>query len=261
MAQELHFVADEIRRASERYFEQGDYYQAVSEALKAARDKMREVAGAEKATSIFGNDGQNQQYWPDLYGLGVPTALDKDHRRAVGYTHLAVQFFRNELAHQVAHTKYTKDEAISYIALANLAYINVDKATVDDLEKDLKAIQSSMPRWVFYPALETGSWMSELSFAPLSERDQKWLKPQIMEGLSLQKSFDTSNVEFMKLELVGSALELSDLEKVIDGAKNPITSVNQAIGIKEFLRYCSRTFPRLDTPELQDAIQHFENTL
>lgn len=261
MAPELHFVAEEIRRASERYFEQGDYYQAVSEALKVARNKLLKVTGNEKATLTFGTDGQNQKYWPDLYGLGAPSALDKDHRRAVGYTHLAVQFFRNELAHQLAHTEYTKSEAISYIGLANLAYINVDKSTVDDLEKELKAIRSSMPRWVFYPALETGSWMSQLSFAPLSEKDQIWLKPQIMESLSLQESFDTSNVEFMKLELVGSALELLDLEKIIEGAKNPVTSVNQAIGIKEFLRYCARTFPRLDTPEIQDAIQHFEKAL
>ena len=44
MAQELHFVADEIKRAAARYFEQGDYYQAVSEALKVARDKIRELS-------------------------------------------------------------------------------------------------------------------------------------------------------------------------------------------------------------------------
>lgn len=43
MTHDVHFVADEIQRAAEGYFNQGDYYQAVSEALKVARDKMRRV--------------------------------------------------------------------------------------------------------------------------------------------------------------------------------------------------------------------------
>lgn len=263
MSHELAFVEDEIREAVERYFDRRDYYQAISEALKVARDKIAKVAGDEKATTVFGTDGQNQKCWPDLYGLGVPNAQEKDHRRAVGYSHLAVQFFRNELAHQLAHEKYSKEEAISYIALANLAYINVGRAiprvTMEALEMQLTEIHSSLyKRKRVYTDLETGSWMSKVPLVPLSTQDRKWLKAQILSELSLQKSFDTSNIEFMKLELVGDELVMTDLETIINEADSPINSINQATGIVQFLRYCSNNFPTLNTAKTQEAIEHFE---
>ena len=261
MTQELYFVADEIRRAAEGYFDRGDYYQAVSEALKVARDRMREVTGNEAANKVFGENGLGKKYWPDLYGLGAPNPLDNNHRRAVGYTHLAVQFFRNELAHQVAHTKYTKEEAISYIAVANLAYLSIGEAasqpTIVQLEEKLKAIHSKLHRQ-FYPALETGAWMRKATFAPLSQEEQVWLKKQDMADLSLQKSFNTSNIEFMKLALVAGELDTDDLKVIINDADSPTSSMNQATGIVEFLRYCANSYPSLSTPEIWDAIQHFE---
>lgn len=94
----------------------GHYFNAVEEAYKAVRKKLKDVSGKEKATEAFCNAN-----YGNIFGHQPIDDIERDFFEGVKFLHMAIQFLRNEKAHTPAGD-LDKNLAIHYIALASLAY-------------------------------------------------------------------------------------------------------------------------------------------
>ena len=94
----------------------GHYFNAVEEAYKVVRKKLKDVSGKERATDAFGASN-----YENIFGHQPADDTEKDFFEGVKFLHMAIQFLRNEKAHTPAK-KLDKNLAIHYIALASLAY-------------------------------------------------------------------------------------------------------------------------------------------
>jgi len=94
----------------------GHYFNAVEEAYKIVRKKLRDVTGKERATDAFAAVNIEK-----IFGRQPLTDVERDFCEGVKFLHMAIQFLRNEKAHTPANT-LDKNLAIHYISLASLAY-------------------------------------------------------------------------------------------------------------------------------------------
>ena len=94
----------------------GHYFNAVEEAYKVVRKKLKDVSGKEKATDAFSATNYDK-----IFGHQPANDTERDFFEGVKFLHMAIQFLRNEKAHTPAQA-LDKNLAIHYIALASLAY-------------------------------------------------------------------------------------------------------------------------------------------
>lgn len=94
----------------------GHYFNAVEEAYKIVRQKLKDISGKEKATDAF-----SAINYVKIFGRLPADDVEKDFFEGVKFLHMAIQFLRNEKAHTPARD-LDKNLAIHYIALASLAY-------------------------------------------------------------------------------------------------------------------------------------------
>lgn len=94
----------------------GHYFNAVEEAYKVVRKKLKDISGKEKATDAF-----SAANYEKIFGRQPVSDTEKDFFEGVKFLHMAIQFLRNEKAHTPARD-LDKNLAIHYIALASLAY-------------------------------------------------------------------------------------------------------------------------------------------
>lgn len=94
----------------------GHYFNAVEEAYKIVRKKLKDITQKERATEAF-----NTENYEAIFGHQPIDDVEKDFFEGVKFLHMAIQFLRNEKAHTPAQ-KLDKNLAIHYIALASLAY-------------------------------------------------------------------------------------------------------------------------------------------
>lgn len=94
----------------------GYYFNAVEEAYKIVRQKLKDITGREKATDAFCTENYEK-----IFGHQPKNDAEKDFFEGVKFLHMAVQFLRNEKAHTPAG-QIDKNLAIHYISLASLAY-------------------------------------------------------------------------------------------------------------------------------------------
>ena len=94
----------------------GHYFNAVEEAYKIVRKKLKDITGKEKATDAFGNSNYEK-----IFGHQPANDVEKDFFEGVKFLHMSIQFLRNEKAHTPARD-LDKNLAIHYISLASLAY-------------------------------------------------------------------------------------------------------------------------------------------
>jgi len=94
----------------------GHYFNAVEEAYKIVRKKLKDVSGKEKATDAF-----SASNYEKIFGRQPVNDAERDFFEGVKFLHMAIQFLRNEKAHTPARD-LDKNLAIHYIALASLAY-------------------------------------------------------------------------------------------------------------------------------------------
>ncbi|OIR44892.1 TIGR02391 family protein [Corynebacterium sp. NML140438] len=259
---DLDFLLPELRSHVAQYFERNDYYQAVTEAFKLVRLRLEELTGNESASRVFGENTLNEQYWGKIYGCSPNNQREIDYRRAVGYLHLAIQYFRNELVHQVADERFDRNLALSYVATANLALHCIGPGLPEEwfdlFNTELKAVHGAYRarRW-FYSDLASGGWMSKLSEGfqadALVPSQLQRLKEAVLADLELQHSYDRSNIEFMKLEFVAGQLSDEDIDVIITAAEsNP--NNDQSVGFEEFLRYCKQKYPTLASDQVENAL-------
>jgi len=94
----------------------GHYYNAVEEAYKIVRQKLKDITGKEKAHEAFSESNQEK-----IFGRKPKNDAEKDFFEGVKFLHMSIQFLRNEKAHTPAQD-LGKNLAIHYISLASLAY-------------------------------------------------------------------------------------------------------------------------------------------
>ncbi len=94
----------------------GHYFNAVEEAYKIVRKKLKNITGKEKATDAFNNTN-----YETIFGHQATNQAEKDFFEGVKFLHMSIQFLRNEKAHTPARD-LNKNLAIHYISLASLAY-------------------------------------------------------------------------------------------------------------------------------------------
>jgi uncharacterized protein (TIGR02391 family) len=94
----------------------GHYFNAVEEAYKIVRKKLKDISGKEKATDAFSNANYEK-----IFGHQPIDQAEKDFFEGVKFLHMSIQFLRNEKAHTPARD-LDKNLAIHYISLASLAY-------------------------------------------------------------------------------------------------------------------------------------------
>ena len=94
----------------------GHYFNAVEEAYKVVRKKLKDVSGKEKATDAFSNSNYEK-----IFGHQPLNDAEKDFFEGIKFLHMAIQFLRNEKAHTPAQD-LDKNLAVHYISLASLAY-------------------------------------------------------------------------------------------------------------------------------------------
>ena len=92
------------------------YFNAVEEAYKIVRQKLKEITGQEKATDAF-----SATNYEKIFGHQSQSDAEKDFFEGVKFLHMSIQFLRNEKAHTPAKD-LDKNLAIHYISLASLAY-------------------------------------------------------------------------------------------------------------------------------------------
>lgn len=100
----------------QKLLDDGHYFNAVEEAYKIVRKKLKDITGKEKATDAFSNSNYKK-----IFGHQPIDDVEKDFFEGVKFLHMAIQFLRNEKAHTPARD-LDKNLAIHYIALASLAY-------------------------------------------------------------------------------------------------------------------------------------------
>jgi len=94
----------------------GHYFNAVEEAYKIVRKKLKDTTGKERATDAFSDSNYEK-----IFGHLPADEVEKDFFEGVKFLHMSIQFLRNEKAHTPA-LEIDKNLAIHYISLASLAY-------------------------------------------------------------------------------------------------------------------------------------------
>lgn len=94
----------------------GHYFNAVEEAYKIVRKKLKDITGKEKATNAF-----SKSNYQKIFGHQPVDDAEKDFFEGIKFLHMSIQFLRNEKSHTPAGD-LDKNLAIHYISLASLAY-------------------------------------------------------------------------------------------------------------------------------------------
>ncbi|KKP59178.1 MAG: hypothetical protein UR53_C0006G0006 [Candidatus Magasanikbacteria bacterium GW2011_GWC2_34_16] len=99
----------------------GHYFNAVEEAYKVVRHKLKDITGKEKAHEAFAESNQEK-----IFGHKPKNEAEEDFFEGVKFLHMSIQFLRNEKAHTPAQD-LDKNLAIHYISMASLAYDLITK--------------------------------------------------------------------------------------------------------------------------------------
>jgi uncharacterized protein (TIGR02391 family) len=234
----------------ERYLATDDYFHAVEESYKVVREKLRELTGSEKSTDVFNENAQSNKHYAAMFGKATSGSLaEADFFRGVGYLHLGVQFLRNEKAHTLA-TFVEPNLAIHYISLASLAYDLITRFVSDETIKeveDLIAAKRKTYRSVraFYADFENGKWLEGIALPVTltSASARRVLKTKWLEEADLTKSWDSSNMLFMRLELVVDELTGADLDQLLDLPTKDSYGNDQEAGMLPFLEFVGQRHP------------------
>ncbi|MDQ1126475.1 uncharacterized protein (TIGR02391 family) [Microbacterium sp. SORGH_AS 505] len=243
-------IHEDIYGHIQRYLATDDYFHAVEESYKVVREKLRELTGSERSTDVFNENAQSNKHYSALLGKSAPAGMaEADFFRGIGYLHLGVQFLRNEKAHSLA-TFVEPNLAIHYISLASLAYDLITRflseETVAEIEELVRAKRKSYRSVrAFYADFEDGKWLQGISLpgSVQSASARRLLKARWLEEADLTKSYDHSNMVFMRLELVVDELTEADLDLLIDLPTEDSYGNDQEAGMWPFLEFVQRRDP------------------
>ena len=98
------------------------YFNAVEEAYKIVRQKLKSITGEEQAHQAFNVNNYEMIFWHS-----PQNDAEKDFFEGVKFLHMAIQKLRNEKSHTPAK-ELNKNLAIHYIVLASLAYDLINRS-------------------------------------------------------------------------------------------------------------------------------------
>lgn len=156
---------------------------------------------------------------------------------------------RNEKAHTLA-TFVEPNLAIHYISLASLAYDLISRSLsqeaireVEDLVAAKRASYSSAK--AFYSDFRAGRWLESIQIpgALASTAARRLLKEKWLAEADFTVSWDHSNVQLMRLELVVDQLTEADLEYLIDLPTKDSFGNDQEAGLKSFPEFAEQVRP------------------
>ena len=243
-------IHEDIYNHIGKYLATGDYFHAVEESYKVVREKLRELAGEETAINVFNMNAQSTKHYVALFGKQAPgTKAEADFFRGVGYLHLGVQFLRNEKAHTLA-TFVEPNLAVHYISLASLAYDlitrSIDEDTVNEIDEFVKEKRRSYrTATAFYKDFENGRWLQSMQLPDglASASARRVLKDKWLKETDLTRSWDYSNVMFMRLELVVDQLTQADIDLLLDLPTTDGHGNDQEAGMWPFLEFVEQQHP------------------
>ena len=247
-------IHEDIYTHITQYIKADDYFHAVEESYKIVRQKLNDKTGKEKASDIFNWDGQNPQYWEQLFGKSTSESQsEKDFFRGIGYLNLGIQFLRNEKAHTLA-APIEKNLALHYISLASFAY---DLITRYISSKSIRAIEdiiydyrhSFATNSAFYGAFKHGKWLRDLELpAEITTPLCKSLRTKWMDEVDFTISWTHSNVMLMRLELVIEEISQSDIDSLLSLPTKDSRNNDQLAGMEEFLEFIKLRYPERLSP-------------
>lgn len=259
-------IHEDIYSHIERYLASGDYFHAVEEAYKVVRERLRELTGYERSTDIFNSSAQSDKHYAALFGKSTPSnPAEGDFFRGIGYLHLGIQFLRNEKAHSLA-TFLEPNLAIHYISLASLTYDLISRhvsdesiAEIEELVEEIK--KAYRTNRAFYIDYEKGAWLDKIALPPImrSRFARKALKEKWVDEADLTRSWDSSVLTFMRLELVPLELNSTDIDTLLALPTIDSYGNDQLAGMLPFLRFIERERPDLVSNNVQVRIQGLED--
>lgn len=220
--------------------------QAIEEAFKLVRERLRLITGKEKATDAFGPSGQSDKFYSELFGLDESfKELDervRDHCVGVAHTHLAVQNFRNVLFHTPSAAGEAR-QTIQYLVLASLAFESISTqlsvAVAAEVYEWVRMKRLSYPNAkAFYREFENLKWTKE--FPPHLQKRLNEVKRPVLESFIASADFtigyNASNIWLMCFQLVADQIEPGDLERIASKPTLDPHGHDQMAGWDEFVR-------------------------
>jgi uncharacterized protein (TIGR02391 family) len=101
-------------------FDDGHYPEAVEKGFKVVRERLRKLTGHETGSEAFGKG--------KLHIHGATDSGDFDFNEAAKFLCMAIDFFRNEKAHNAYAKLSEPQKALEYLALSSLAMRLLDNA-------------------------------------------------------------------------------------------------------------------------------------
>lgn len=237
-------IHEDIYNHIGQYLATGDHFHAVEESYKLVREKLRDITGEEKATNAFAAANYEK-----LFGHKPATPAEGDFFDGVKFLNMAIQFLRNEKAHTPA-TPMEPNLALHYISLASLAYDlitrYVSEATVEEIEDlVLTKRRSYRSAGAFYSDFENGRWLQSFTTpASLGSTSvRRALKKKWLEEGDLTRSYNHSNVVFMRLELIAEELTMADLDYLLGLPTKDAYGNHQEAGMLPFLEFMRQNYP------------------
>lgn len=240
-------IHEDIYSHIKKYLRTGDFFHAVGESYKIVREKLRELTGFEQATEVFNQSGHSDKFYKELFGkVEASQTAQNDFFRGVGYLHLGVQFLRNESAHTPA-SDIEANLAIHYISLASLAYDLITRYTSEEVIREVELViqekrKSYRSATAFYKDFDNHTWLENLQL-PAGMKSaglRRALKGKWLNEADLTRSYDYSNIVFMRLELVAQELTTDDIDLLLSLPTKDSYGNDQCAGLEQFLEFVNR---------------------
>lgn len=251
-------IHEDIYSHIKSYLSNGDYFHAVDESYKVVREKLRELTGSERATDVFNQSAQNEKHYEVLFGKAKASdAAEADFFRGVGYLHLGVQFLRNEKAHSLA-SPLEPNLAIHYLSLASLSYDLITRyvsaETIQEIEQLVQEKRNGYrSASAFYREYDNHKWLKDfkLPASVTSTSVRRILKTKWLAEADFTRSWNHSNVVFMRLELIADDLTADDIDLLLDLPTEDAYGNDQLAGMEQFLDFIQRKDPGKLSPRVQ----------
>lgn len=243
-------VVPDIFDRVERLLRSNHQQQAVEEAFKLVRERLRLLTGKEKASDVFGPSGQSDKFYSELFGLDEAfKELDervRGHCVGVAHTQMAIQNYRNVLF----HTPYAEGEikqTLQYLALASLAFESISGqlplTVATEVHEWVETKRLTYPSAkAFYREFENLKWAKDLP-EHTRKRLNEVKRPVLdlfIASADFTISYNASNIWLMCFQLVADQIDSTDLERIASKPTLDSYGNDQMAGWDEFVRSIDR---------------------
>mgnify|MGYP006928178506 CR=1 FL=1 len=122
----------------------------------------------------------------------------------------------------------------------------ISKHEIKKIEDDIYNIRKAYKTaTAFYKDFENASWLSKQSkLKSISKPNQRILKREWLKDIDFTISYDHSNIDLMRMQIISKVLRKKDLEAIISKPVVDNYGNDQAAGTEMFIRYMKKENPR-----------------